>query len=103
MANINKTYNWTDDNEGHIGGQSYGEGYCIAWQRGPVVTDNYRNGALLLDVLGACQEQLWYFQNSTLRCVENRVALQHLAEVIKVLEARRDRIATEGTSGTTSV
>ena len=54
-------------------------------------------------MLGACQEQLQYFQNSKFECPENDRALDHLAKVIEALEARRDKRKTEGTLGTTNV
>ena len=93
---MNITNNFTDADGNHEGGTSYGKGYCISWQRG----ESYRNGAFLLDVLGACQERLLYFQNSKFECPENDRALGHLYEAITALEARRDKRKAERTLGT---
>ena len=93
---MNITNNFTDADGNHEGGTSYGKGYCISWQRG----EGDRNGAFLLDVLGACQEQLRYFQNSKFECPENDRALDHLYEAITALEARRDKRKAERTLGT---
>jgi len=89
---MNITNNFTDADGNHEGGTSYGEGYCISWQRG----EGDRNGS-------ACQEQLQYFQNSKFECPENDRALGHLYEAITALEARRDKRKAEGTLGTTNV
>jgi hypothetical protein len=51
MAPINK--NWTDADGNHAGGQSIGNNFTIAWQRGPL-NEAGRNGAFLIEVLGAC-------------------------------------------------
>lgn len=45
--------NWIDENGYHQGGQSIGDSYTIVWQRGPL-NESGRNGAFLIDVLGAC-------------------------------------------------
>ena len=54
MVNImqitEKNWNWSDEEGNHLGGQSIGESYTIAWQRGPL-KESGRNGAFLLEVL----------------------------------------------------
>ena len=50
MEVIKKDWNWSDDEGNHIGGQSIGESYTIAWQRGPL-KESGRNGAFLIEVL----------------------------------------------------
>lgn len=101
MATVNS--NWTDEATGnHDGGVSYGPGYCLSWQRGPL-NEADRNGAGLIEVLDACRHQLEYFQNGKFSCEENRLALEKLDEAIAHLESRRDRRTAEGTLGTTEV
>ncbi|MGD1941856.1 MAG: hypothetical protein ACFB0G_11140 [Leptolyngbyaceae cyanobacterium] len=100
---MNTNKNWTTPDGLHDGGCSYGPGYCITWQRGPLNEGDGRNGAFLLDVLGACMVQLEYYQNSRFECEENRQALLSLTETINHLQSRRDRRAQEGTLGTTKV
>lgn len=94
--------NWTDDNGNHQGGQSCGIGFTIAWQRGPL-NENGRNGAFLIEVLAACENQLRYYQNSKFACTENGEALEYLRQALKALESRRSRRDTEGTLGTHKV
>lgn len=91
--------NWTDGEGNHDGGVSYGEGFCISWQRGPTV-ENGQNGAFLTEVLEACHHQLTYFQAGKFACDENDEALGHLEECIRLLKARRDRRKQAGTYGT---
>ena len=93
--------NWAENGE-HDGGQSYGPGFTIAWQRGPL-TEAGRNGAFLSEVLDACRHQLAYFEYNRHACQENADALGHLEQAIALLEARRARRAAAGTLGTTQV
>ena len=95
--------NWTNDADGsHDGGVSYGPGYCISWQRGPI-SESGRNGAGLIEVLDACLCQLLYFQESKYACPENDTAIARLQGTIEALQSRRDRRAEEGTLGTHQV
>ena len=50
MQITEKNWNWSDDEGSHLGGQSIGESYTIAWQRGPL-KESGRNGAFLIEVL----------------------------------------------------
>ena len=93
--------NWSNEDGTHEGGVSCGIGFCISWQRGSLA-DNARNGAFLLEVLGACRSQLAYCQDSKFECQENEDALRHLDATIAALDSRRDRRSAEGTLGTTT-
>ena len=55
MQITEKTWNWSDDDGNHSGGQSIGESYTIAWQRGPL-KESGRNGAFLIEVLEALRD-----------------------------------------------
>lgn len=94
--------NWTEQDGDHDGGVSYGPGFAISWQRGPI-KETHRNGAFLIDVLEACHHQLAYFQNSKYACQENDDALKHLEKAIASLESRRARRGNAGTLGHTEV
>lgn len=94
--------NWTDDDGNHQGGQSCGIGFTIAWQRG-ALHENGRNGAFIIDVLQACENQLRYFQDSKFACEENQAALDCLKKSIDYLRQRRSRRESEGVLGTTKV
>jgi len=90
--------NWTDNGD-HDGGVSYGPGYTISWQRGPL-NEAGRNGAFMIEVLESCREQMIYYQSSKYACQENIEALAHLERAIASLESRRTRRANAGTLGT---
>lgn len=95
--------NWTKPDGTHDGGVFCDIGATISWQRGPIATEKDRNGALIINVLGACRDQLEYFQSSKFACPENQEALEHLYACMDALERRRDRRKDEGTLGTTQV
>ena len=94
------TYNWTDAKGNPAGGQSYGIGFTIAWQRGPLGENGERNGAFLLEVLDACLEQLKLFNTAQFACVENLEATEYLNKAIERLEARKARRKEQGSLGT---
>jgi hypothetical protein len=91
--------NWTDDNGNHAGGHSTGIGFTIAWQRGPVL-ESSRNGAFLIEVLGACIDQLRYYQASKFASDENAEALGYLEKALECLQRRLNRRKAEGVLGT---
>lgn len=97
--------NWTNSDGTHDGGVSYGQGYCIHWQRGPLSQvekePSKRNGAFLIEVLESCRHQLNYFQDTFLPCEENKVAIQHIDSALEALHQRRDRRKASGVLGST--
>ena len=99
MTLVNK--NWSNPDGTRAGGVSYGPGFCVSWQRGPLTEG--RNGAFLIEVLEACESQLAYYQDSKFTCQENADALNHLNAAISTLQSRRDRRFAEGKLGTTEV
>lgn len=100
MEPINQ--NWTNEDGTHAGGVSTGVGFTISWQRGPL-NEAGRNGAFLLEVLGACQHQLAYYQDSKYACAENQEALDHIDGAIAALQSRRTKRQEEGKLGTHQV
>lgn len=83
-----KSNNWKDANGNPAGGCSFGNGFAISWQNGPLGTGADRkepNGAFVEDVIVAALDRLNFYQESKFKCQENadailalRVALQHL-------------------------
>jgi hypothetical protein len=96
------TQNWSEPDGSHDGGVSYGDGFCISWQRGPL-SEAGRNGAFLIEVLEACRDQLAYFDSGKYACTENAAALEHLTQAIQLLEQRRQRRTDEGKLGTSVI
>jgi len=97
------TYQFVDA-EGHPeGGQVYGTGFCIAWQRGPLGRDAERvvpNGAFVEDIIKAVIGRIEFYNDNGFHCDENDDALEHLHLALAALQARTARREAEGTEGT---
>ena len=93
---------WTDDGAPE-GGQAFGNGFAIAWQRGPLGRYENRlapNGAFVEEVIEACADRIAYYQQSPFACAENEAALEHLAAALDCLKSRTARREAAGTEGT---
>lgn len=88
------SHHWVTGNKPD-GGQSYGIGFCIAWQRGSLLEQG-RNGAFLIEVLEACLDELKHKDNQ-FPCQENQDAIAHLNSCLDSLNARQKRRKEEGT------
>lgn len=94
---------FSDANGNPAGGSSYGPGFSIAWQNGPLGRDKDRieeNGAFVETVIKAAAGRIAYYQNSRFACQENSDALAHLEAAVECLNARtarREAAKTEGT------
>lgn len=95
------------DAEGNLGGgQTFGRGFAIAWQRGPLGRGEQRrepNGAFVEDIIRAALSRLEFYQESKFNCQENATAIQHLKAALASLESRTARREAEGTEGTHEV
>jgi len=87
--------NWTDQRGNPAGGVSFGTGFCISWQNGPLGRGDSRrepNGAFVEDVLDAVIKRIEFYQDSRFSCAENASALSALRTAAKFLDDRtRDR------------
>lgn len=85
------------------GGQTFGVGFSIAWQRGPLGRGADRkppNGAFVEDVLDAVIGRIEFYQASEFACDENARALEFLRRAADYLDARtkaREARQVEGT------
>lgn len=96
--------NSVDDDGNPTGGVAHGVGFAICWQDGPRGDGGDgelapATGAFVEDILIAAALRLEWFQNSKFACEENGVALAHVREALRCLDARRERRADEGTEG----
>jgi len=86
---------FTDANDNPTGGHSYGTGFAIAWQHGPLGRGDDRsspNGAFVEDIIDAARERLTFFQDSKFACDANHLAICALTEALEHLDNRtRDR------------
>lgn len=85
------------------GGSSTGIGFHIAWQDGPLDRNKKGeprpNGAFIEDVIEAAHDRLVAMQESKFACVENEMAIGHLAGALAALDARAKRRDGEGVHG----
>lgn len=87
------------------GGVTYGHGFTISWQRGPlgrVGTDERQqpNGAFVEDVIAAVRTRLEFYQAGKFACDENAEALKHLNRALVELHKRTLRRTESQTEGT---
>ena len=95
---------WEDDEGNHQGGQAYGPGFAIAWQRGQMFggLEKNQNGALIITLLSVLIDKLLFFQSGKFHCEENAKALELLIEARSLLDSRKNRRKASGTLGTTT-
>lgn len=94
---------WDDANGNPAGGTTFGRGFVIDWQNGPLGRGAERrepNGAFVEDVIDACADRIRFYQKSHFACDRNARALKHLEAALDELDARtndREARAVEGT------
>lgn len=87
------------------GGHSFGNGFAIAWQRGPLGRGAERiepNGAFVEDVLAAVIGRIECYQATRFNCAENADALDFCQKALARLQDRtraREARGVEGTHG----
>jgi len=90
-----KEEHWTDENGNPAGGTTFGNGFAIGWQHGPLGRGEDRrepNGAFVEDVLFAAAGRLTFYQESKFKCQANEDALRHIATALQFLVNRtKDR------------
>lgn len=101
------TSNHFSDSAGNpAGGTTYGQGFSIGWQNGPLGRGEDRiepNGAFVEDVIAAAIDRLEYYQASRFNCEFNQRALDHLKEALRACNERtaeREKRLVEGTHST---
>ena len=96
---------WHDVDGNPAGGVSFGDGFTISWQNGPLGRGEDRkdpNGASVETVINAVKGRLEFFQDSPFACKANDVAIYHLEKALKAGESRtqdREGRDVEGTYG----
>jgi hypothetical protein len=94
---------FTDADGNPAGGTTFGQGFCIGWQNGPLGRGDERrepNGAFVEDIIAAALNRLVFYQQSRFACDANAVAIAHLTAALDELQARtaeREKRAVEGT------
>ena len=94
---------WNDANGAPAGGTTYGRGFAIGWQNGPLGRGGDRtepNGAFVEDIIKAAIDRLKYYQQSQFASDYNARALIGLEAAIFALNERtadREERDVEGT------
>lgn len=100
------SHHWTD-NGTPMGGSTYGNGFAISWQNGPLVdADGERespNGAFVEDIIKAAIDRIEYYQASKYVSEYNASALVHLRFAVDALNARTKDREQRGVEGTKQV
>ena len=92
-----------ETNAAPAGGQTYGPGFAIAWQRGPLGRGPGRlpqNGAFVEDVIAAAADRIRHYQSTRFAGPENAEAIEHLDLALAALRRRtadREARRVEGT------
>ncbi len=94
------TSNHFTDREGNpAGGSTYGNGFAIAWQNGPLGRGADReepNGAFVEDIIKAAIDRVEFYQRSKFACERNEITLVNLNQALISQESRTvDREARE--------
>ena len=116
-----KSEHWNDVNGNPEGGTTFGNGFAIGWQHGPLgrhdeycgpdrmngkigcnqrCTRREPNGAFVEDIIEAAADRIRYYQKSKFACERNANALRYLELALEELDARtkdREARAVEGT------
>lgn len=96
-----RSEHWLDANGRPAGGSTFGNGFAISWQNGPLGRGNDRrkpNGAFVEDVIAAVKDRIEFYQRGEFACDENEAAIRHLESALEELESRtRARRGVEGT------
>lgn len=94
---------FNDENGNPAGGTTFGNGFAIGWQNGPLGRGEARlapNGAFVEDIIEAAADRIRYYQGSRFACERNANALKHLELALEEINARtaeREARSVEGT------
>jgi hypothetical protein len=98
------TENHFSDADGNpAGGTTFGQGFAIGWQNGPLNRGEKRlepNGAFVEDIIAVAIGRIEFYQSSKFACWHNAEAMKHLIKAGEVLNARtadREKREVEGT------
>jgi len=97
---------WSDANGNPAGGSTFGNGFAISWQNGPLGRGAERkapNGAFVETVLDAARDRLEFYQSSQFACPENASAITHIEAALAVLDSRTQSREARNVEGTHEV
>lgn len=98
-----RSEHWSDADGNPAGGATFGTGFAISWQNGPLGRGEERrepNGAFVEDIIAAAADRIRFYQASKFASDLNEQALFHLEDALAALQARtadREARDVEGT------
>jgi len=95
-------YHNTDDDGNPQGGRSYGTGFEINWQSGPLGSGDDRkepNGAFVETIIKAAIGRLKYYQSTKFACTQNVYTIQHLENALQSQQFRTQDRSMRGVEG----
>lgn len=98
-----QSHQFLDADGNPSGGHTFGTGFAIAWQNGPLgrgVDRAEPNGAFVEDIIEAAINRLEHFERSKFACAANAIAIDHLQRSLFALNermAKREACGIEGT------
>lgn len=101
-----KSEHWTSHSGKPAGGCTFGNGFTISWQNGPLGRGDGRrepNGAFVEDVIDAVIDRIEFYQSTEFACIDSDDALKSLRMAAESLAARtrdREKRQVEGTHQT---
>ena len=96
-------HHFVDRDGNPAGGATFGPGFCIAWQNGPLGRGSQHqrpNGAFVEDVIKAAVRRLEFYQQGPFACDENASAIGFLYAAIDRLMQRTAEREARGVEGT---
>ena len=115
MKNGFKSEHFTDENGKPAGGHTFGAGFAIGWQHGPLgrhsencteeacaddCTRKEPNGAFVEDIIEAAADRLLAYQQTEFACEKNEKALHNLGKALRELNERTAERENRGVEGT---
>lgn len=103
MRSVITSNHFFDENGKPAGGTTFGNGFAIGWQNGPLGRGEARtgpNGAFVEDVIDAALDRIDWYQQSGFACDENAEAISHLRSALEVLDKRTKAREARGVEGT---
>ena len=112
MKKTLQSKHWLDTEGNPGGGQTYGRGFCIAWQRGPlknieptvrsdtIPKKSQPNGAFVEEIIEAAIDRLEFYQEGKFKHPENEHAICMLKSAIDALNRRTRSRKKRGVEGT---
>lgn len=96
---------FTDADGNPAGGSTFGVGFAISWQNGPLGASASPdrlapNGAFVETLIAAAKDRIDFYQSSKFNCADNAEAAAHLEAALVALQRRTASRTARGVEGT---